>query len=164
MLSIFQLSLQHGKTKDQNQQLKRIFWQRFGTNDAGRSGFGERLPAAERQKLRLRLLGRAKQQMHLSEDHRNLWRFPARKMGVSNSWLVYFMENPHLKWMIWIIISGNHDSGDDDAQPHHEARFFVQWNWKGLHGLFSELCSIFSCKSFQESHRAYVPACTAHWQ
>ena len=27
-----------------------------------------------------------------------IWRFP--KMGVPNSWMVYFMDNPDLTWMI----------------------------------------------------------------
>ena len=29
-----------------------------------------------------------------------MWRFP--KMVVPQArWMIYFMENPHLKWMIW---------------------------------------------------------------
>ena len=28
------------------------------------------------------------------------WRFPARHGGYPNSWLVYFMENPNLQWMM----------------------------------------------------------------
>ena len=36
--------------------------------------------------------------IQMFETTNQIWRFP--KMGVHNSWMVYFMENSDLTWMI----------------------------------------------------------------
>ena len=64
-----------------------------------------------------------------SENHSSMhrWRFP--EMGATPKWMVYWMENPTCKWMIWRY----HDSGN----PHMSFCLFQCWmklqNWSKLY-------------------------------